>query len=84
MGVFLNAQLSFKLIKLEGCSYHKNQYPNRKKHIDTHHQLIWDYIEDGTVKMHNFPFRRKLAELFTNNLSNGTFYLMTSGYLYCY
>ena len=48
------------------------------KHIDVWHQSMWDYVEDRTLKKNHSE--KKLADPFTNNLSNGPFQLLTSRY----
>ena len=51
------------------------------KHIDVRHHFIQDYVEDGRVKIIIFRSEENVAYSFTNNLSNGPFESLTSGYV---
>ena len=53
------------------------------KHIDVHHQFIWNYVEDITVKTRCAHSEENLADLFTNSFSNEPFQFLTSSYLHC-
>ena len=45
----------------------------RKKHMDTRHHFICDYVEDRIAKIKCLRSKKNLADPFTNNLSNGLF-----------
>ena len=49
--------------------------------IAVQHHFIDDYVEDRTVKIQLFPFRKCLEYQFIKNLSNGLFELLTSRYV---
>ena len=53
----------------------------RMNHIDVRHHFIQDYVEDGRVKIKIFRSEENVAYSFTNNLSNGPFESLTSGYV---
>ena len=53
----------------------------RANNIDIRHHLIWDYVEDRTVKK-NRP-EENIADPFTKNLSNGLFEFITSMHVHC-
>ena len=52
------------------------------KNIDMRHQFIRDCVEDGKLKIQFFRSEEHTAHPFTNNLSNGPFESLTSGYVY--
>ena len=45
----------------------------RTNHIDVHHNLICDYVEDRTAKTLFFHSEENFTYQFTKNISNGTF-----------
>ena len=53
-----------------------------KKHIGVRHKLIWNYVEDGTVKIKFVRSEQNLTYPFTKNLSNRPFHLLTPRYIH--
>ena len=50
--------------------------------IGIHQHLIYYYIENGTAEIKFVYLEENLPDLFTNNLSNGKFHLLTAGCMY--
>ena len=56
--------------------------PQQMNHIDSSPHLIWYYVDYGTVKIKFIHSEEKLAEPFTNNLSNIMFQYITTRYVH--